>query len=162
LATTALVVASVACTDAAAEAPSRLPDSFSSRDALIGAVLEALANKDEAALVGFMVTREDWEQLLWPEMPDRETTPFEFVWGMSSTNSRKGRAQAVAEYGGMSYVPISVSFTKEPEIYSSFTLHKGAQVVVRLPATGEQGVLPIFDVFVEYEGRWKLMNYDEL
>jgi hypothetical protein len=33
--------------------------------------------------------------------------------------------------------------------------------MVRRVSDGEEGVLPILDVVVEYGGRWKLLNYDE-
>ena len=160
----ALAVAAIvtACNGPAAAAPAGLTNSEASRDALIDGVLYALAAEDEAALTSLLATRADWEDLLWPEMPDKETTPFEFIYGLSADNSRKGRTQALARYGGTAFEFVSVSFTKDPEVYPSFTLHKGAQVVVRNPETGEQGVLPVFDVFVEYAGGWKLLNFDEL
>lgn len=157
-----LALTTYGCTAAAAEAPGSLPGALPSQEALVGAVLEALEQESDSALVAHLASREDWERYLWPEMPDRETTPFEFIYGMSADNSRKGRAQALQRYGGMPLELVSVSFSREAEVYPSFTFHKGAEVTVRNRETGEQGVLPVFDVFVEYRGGWKLLDYNEL
>ena len=148
------------CAEASARTP--LVDSRESAEALAEAVLEALNHEDKAALQGFLLSREEYEDHLWPEMPDGEYTPFDFVWSLASANNVKGLGQLLAEYGGMHLEVVSITFTEEPEVYDSFTLHLGAEVLVRNPETGDEGVLPSFDVFVEYGAGWKLMNFDEL
>jgi hypothetical protein len=139
-----------------------LENAAGSPEALVESVLSAVAAKDEAALKALLVTREEYETLLWPEMPDKDYTPFEFVWSLAQTNSRKGIRQVLSSYGGLRLELVSVEFPEDPEVYESFTMRPGARVVVRRPDTGEEGVLPTFDVFVEYGGGWKLLNYDEL
>jgi hypothetical protein len=124
--------------------------------------LGALADKDRVALQGFLLSREEYETHLWPELPDREYTPFEFVWSLNEANSRKGLSQLLSTYGGLELELVSIRFTEEPEVHDSFTLHPGAEVTVRRADTGDEGVLPSFDVLVEYGGGWKLLNYDEL
>lgn len=158
----ALALAGCAAGAQAEDAESPLANTFDSRDELIVATLEGLFERDRDRLATYLIERDEWEQLLWPEMPDQDHTPFEFVWGLSSKNSQKGLSQAIQEYGGLPFEFVSLEYTKEPEIYPSFTLHKGAQVLVRRPDTGEEGIIPIFDVFVEYGGTWKLMNFDEI
>lgn len=148
------------CRDAAARSP--LANAERSEGALVEAVLGALVDADRVALQGFLLSREEYETFVWPELPDREHTPFEFVWSMNEVNSRKGLNQLLATYGGLTLEVVSVTFTEEPEVYDSFALHPGVEVKVRRTDTGEEGVLPTFDVFVEYGGRWKLLNYDEL
>lgn len=148
------------CSDAAARSP--LANAERSEGALVEAVLGALADKDRVALQGFLLSREEYETLLWPEMPDGEHTPFDFVWSLNETNSRKGLNQLLGTYGGLTLELVSVNFTEEPEVYESFTLHPGVEVEVRRTDTGEEGILPSFDVMVEYGGSWKLLNYDEL
>jgi hypothetical protein len=148
------------CSDAAARSP--LANAESSEGALVEAVLGALADKDRVALQGFLLSREEYETHLWPELPDREYTPFEFVWSLNEANSRKGLSQLLSTYGGLELELVSIRFTEEPEVHESFTLHPGAEVTVRRADTGDEGVLPSFDVLVEYGGGWKLLNYDEL
>lgn len=148
------------CRDADARSP--LANAERSEGALVEAVLGALADKDRVALQGFLLSRAEYETFLWPELPDSEHTPFEFVWSLNEVNSRKGLNQLLSTWGGMTLELVSVNFTEEPEVHDSFTLHPGVEVTVRRADTGEEGILPSFDVFVEYGGSWKLLNYDEL
>ena len=48
------------------------------------------------------------------------------------------------------------------ESYPDFTFHVGVKVTVRRRDTGETGVLPSFDGFLQYGEGWKLLNFDEL
>lgn len=131
-------------------------------DVLVESVLDALEADDAEAVKAHLITREEYETLLWPELPDGQYTPFDFVWGLAAANSAKGTRQALATYGGLGLELVSVTFTEEPEEYPSFRLHPGVQVKVRRLDDGREGVLPSFDVFVEYGGAWKLLNLDEL
>lgn len=147
-------------TDAQARSP--LANARESEEALVEAVLEALAVEDREALQGFLVSRSEYEGRLWPQLPDREHTTFGFVWGLNEVNSRKGLSQLLSQYGGMQLELVGLTFPSEPEVYDDFTLHFDVQVKVRRTDTGDEGVLPSFDVFVEYGDVWKLLNYDEL
>lgn len=160
LAATLLVLGAAACREAAGR--SVMEHARNSEEALGEAVLEALAQKDRVALQGFLVSREEYQKLLWPEMPDKQYTPFDFVWSLNEANTRKGLRQLFERYGGVEFELVSVDWTEPPEDYPSFRLYPGAQVTVRRLDNGERGVLPSFDVFVEYAGGWKLLNYDEL
>ena len=133
-----------------------------SEEALVEAVLDAVATGDGEALRGLLVSKEEYEILLWPSMPDGEYTPFEFFWGMMQANTRKGLGQLTNQYGGIRMELVSITPAEELEEYDDFTFHIGVQVVVRRPDTGDEGVLPSFDGLIEYKGRWKLLNYDEL
>jgi len=146
----------------AGEESSPLAQTRGSPSELVQAVLDAAELKDEEALRGFLLTREEYQTWLWPEMPDQKYTPFDFVWSINDTNNRKGLRQLLARLGGMDLEVLSVTFDEDPEVYESFTLHPGAKVVARRNDTGQEGPLPSFDVLVEYGDAWKLMNYDEL
>lgn len=148
------------CSQAAASP--RLENAERNEEALVEAVLEALSAEDRVALQGFLISRDEYETLLWQEMPDKEHTPFDFVWGLNEANTRKALSQLLSEYGGMELELVAVDFPEEPESYESFRLHMGVRVTVRRLDTGEEGILPTFDVLVEYGRQWKLLNYDEL
>lgn len=156
----AVMVAFGACTAGRADTP--LANTRGSAEDVVKAVLDATKAKDRGALEALLVTREEYEGSLWPEMPDGKYTPFEFVWSLNATNSRKGLGQLLDRYGGLDLEFVRIEFTEEPEVYDDFTLHPGARVTVRRKDTGQEGVLPSFDVLVEFGKAWKLMNYDEL
>lgn len=133
-----------------------------SAEALIRTALTAVEHRDREALAALLLTREEYETVLWPELPDGQYTPFEFVWSLASTNNRKGLRQLLSEYGGMSLELVSVTFDGEPEVHDHFTLYPDVRVTVRRTDDGIEGTLPSFDVLVKVGGGWKLMNYDEL
>jgi hypothetical protein len=144
------------------KATGSLTNARSSEEALVEAVLEALSEGDQERLEALLVTREEYETLLWPAMPDGKYTPFEFVWGLNQANSRKGLRQLVHGYGSLPLELVSVELPNTPEKYRNFSLHQGVEVTLRRVDTGDVGILASFDVLVEYGGGWKLLNYDEL
>ena len=160
LAAALLVLGTAGCRGASGR--SVMEHARNNEEALGEAVLEALAQRDRVALQGVLVSREEYQKLLWPEMPDKQYTPFDFVWSLNEANNRKGLRQLFERYGGVEFELVSVDWTEPPEDYATFRLYPGAQVTARRLDSGEKGVLPSFEVFVEYAGGWKLLNYDEL
>jgi hypothetical protein len=157
---TVLALAATACAEASAGV---VMEGFSeSAEDVIRTALTAVEHQDRVALAALLVTREEYETILWPELPDRQYTPFEFVWSLASTNNRKGLRQLLAEFGGVSLELVSVTFDGEPEVHDHFTIYPDARVRVRRKDDGIEGTLPSFDVLVKVGGGWKLMNYDEL
>ena len=72
------------------------------------------------------------------------------------------RSRDGSPLAGEVIVSVAMPPSEEVESYEAFAFHTGVQVVVRRLDTGEEGQLPSFDGLVEFEGRWKLLNYDEL
>jgi len=141
--------------------PSLLSNSFGSPEALARAVITALEQEDRDALWALMVTSEEHQNLLWEQLPESNHLPFDYARLINERNSTKGIGLAISEYGGNELEFVSIEFTDEPEEYEGFTLHFGTVLVVRRVSDGEEGALPILDVVLEYNGRWKLMNYKE-
>jgi hypothetical protein len=124
-------------------------------------VLDALRQQDGDALRALMVTREEHRDLLWQQLPSSQHFEFDYVRSLNERNSSKAIRNALNDYGGADFEFVSIEFTEPSEQYDGFTLHFGAQLMVRRASDGEEGILPILDVVLEYDGRWKLMNYDE-
>ncbi len=143
---------------------SPLSNTYPSPEALIEAALAAVEAEDGEALRALLLSREEFEQFVWPVLPDRNNTQLEFFWGTMAANTRKGVRQLENNYGGISIEIVSIEMPPEDELesYEEFTFHTGVVVTVRRTDTGEEGVLPSFDGLLEYGGRWKLLNYDEL
>ena len=135
-----------------------LTNAHASPSALGRAVLEALAAADRDALRALRVSREEWLELFWPELPESDNTPFDFVWQMKDDNSRRAEGAVLLEFGGQAFEFVDLKFTEAPEVYSGFTVHLGAQLWARRLSDGQEGVLPILSVVVERQGLWKLSN----
>lgn len=154
-----VVGAGLACSDVAVDSP--LENAYRSPEALAEAALAALAERDDDGLRALMITRDEYETLLWPSMPDREHMPFDFVWSVTGPRSRKARREALDRFGGLDMELVEIDLGDEVERYDRFVLHKGATMTVRRADTGDEGRLPMIDVLVEMEGGWKFMNFIE-
>lgn len=155
----ALLLALAACSDLATGSP--LSNARKTPEALARAALAAVAVEDHDALNQLLITRDEYENLLWPVMPDRHYTDFTFVWGMSAPRSRKGRREVMNDYRGLPLELVSVDLGEEKEEYETFVLWKDARMTVRRTDTGEEGLFPLMDVLVEMDGGWKFMNFRE-
>jgi hypothetical protein len=149
-----------------AVAKSPLSNVYETPEELVEAVLEQLkAGADQETMESFLISRSEYEEILWPEMPDEEYTPFNFFWGMVRKGQIRGVRQFMQQYGGLDLELVEIrmpTLESDLESYENFTFHKRVEVIVRDRATGEVGELPSFDVFLEHRGVWKLTNYDEL
>lgn len=147
-----------ACSDLTARS-SPLTHARESPEALAQAALDALEARDDSALAALKITRTEYETLLWPELPDREHMPFEFVWSINHANSRKARRNLLSDFGGRGLELVEVELGEEVETYESFTLYLDARMTVRRGSDGEEGTIPLMDALVEMNGTWKFMNF---
>lgn len=130
-----------------------------SPEALGRAAIAAITAADEDALAALMVTRGEYETLLWPALPDRNQMPFDFAWSITAPRSRKARQRAVAEYSGVPLRLERVELGDDVERYETFTLYRRSRLWVRRSDTGAVGMLPLMDTLVEMDGGWKFMNF---
>jgi hypothetical protein len=151
----------VICLSLACGGDAGLDHSKGSPEELAEAVLAALETRDREALEALLVTREEHRQLLWDELPERTYMSFESARELNERNTREGLARALDRHGGQSYELIDIEFTDPPEVYETFTWHFGPRLRVRRVSDGREGELPILDVVLERNGRWKLMNFEE-
>lgn len=148
-----------ACSDLAEGSP--LAEARTSPEALARAALEAVVAMDEEALSGLMITRDEYLNLLWPSLPDRNQMPFDFVWSVTGPRSRKARRVVLEEYGGLPLELVRVDLGEDVEEYEEFTLYRDARMTVRRTDTGQEGIFPLMDSLVVMGGGWKFMNFAE-
>ena len=153
----AVFATATACAEQGPRSP--LGGAVGSPEALAEAALSALVANDDEALAALVVTREEYETLLWPALPDGEHVTFDFVWGMSMPRTRKARRDQLGQYGGLPLVLIRVELGEETEVYEGFTFHRGSRMWVRNSDSGVEGQLPLMDVLVEMAGGWKFLNF---
>lgn len=147
------------CSDMASDTP--LSNARNSPEALARAALEAVQANDHEALSILQVTREEYETLLWPSLPDREYMPFDFVWSLTGPRSRKARTEVLGEYGGIPLELVRVTLGDEVEEYPDFILYREARMTVRRTDTGAEGEFPLMDVLVFMGDGWKFLNFIE-
>jgi len=162
---TATALVASACADlgmasTVAEA-SPLSHARTTPEALAQAALRAIAIQDADSLGALLITREEYETLLWPRLPDAEQVPFSFVWGISEPRNRKGKREVLEDFRGIPLEVVRVELGDETEAYDQFVFYKGVRLVVRRTDTGQEGRMRFMDVLVEMEGGWKFMNFRE-
>lgn len=138
-----------------------LSDSHGSPEALAEAVLDAIAREDAEALRSAMVTREEYRELFWPELPESDDMPFEAAWQMNEANSRNSRNGVMASFGETEFELVSVEFAGREEEYPSFTVRFDTKLIVRRASDGQVGALDVLSVVAERDGRWKALNFDD-
>lgn len=153
-----LLVTAAGCSELAANSP--LDGARSSPEALARIALESLRDDDAEAMRSLLVSRDEYEELLWPSLPDRNHVPFEFIWSITSPRSNKALRYSMAEYGGRDLELVRVELGDEVEAYDAFVLHKEARMIVRDIETGHEAPV-LMDVLVEMNGGWKFLNFDE-
>ncbi len=147
------------CSDLASD--SLLSNARTSPEALAEAALGAVRSQDDALLASLQVTREEYESLLWPSLPDREYMPFDFVWSLTGPRSRKARTGVLGKYGGLPLELVRIDLGEDVEEYPEFTLFREARMTVRRTDTGQEGVFPLMDVLVHMGDGWKFLNFIE-
>ena len=125
------------------------------------AMASLVADLDREALRSLRVPREESREVLWPELPESDDMPFALAWQMNDANSRKGMNAVFGALEGQRFELVELRFEGEPEHYETFTVHFGAEMVVRRLSDGRKGTIELLDVLVERNGRWKAMNFDE-
>lgn len=138
---------------------SPLAHGMSTPDELAASALQAITTGDEEQLGSLMITREEYENLLWPVLPDRDQMPFDFAWSITGPRSRKARHNVLSEYRGVPLELVRVELGDDVEKYQEFALYRRSRMIVRRTDTGAEGVLPLMDTLVEMQGAWKFVNF---
>ena len=157
--TAAVLLTIAGCSDLATESP--LANARKTPEALAEAALEAIYADDRDALAALLITREEYETLVWPVLPDSRSVDFEFVWGISQPRNRKARAEVLEDFNGIPLEVVSVDPGTDIEAYDEFVLYKEAILTVRRTDTGQEGRMGFMDVLIEMDGGWKFMNFKE-
>lgn len=159
----ALALTSVAamCGDARPERPAHLAHAAESPEALAEAILDRLAAADRAGLERLMLTRDEFEALVWPHLPvSRPATnmPISFVWNRLRQQSDGRLSQVLAVHGGTSYALVRLEFAGDRSRYGGATVARDSVMTVRTPAGGIER-LELFGSMIEQDGRYKVFSF---
>jgi hypothetical protein len=137
-----------------------LTNAQTSRHVLAGAVLDAIARRDAAALRALALTEEEFRVHVWPGLPaarPERNLPFAEVWADLRQKSEAALQAVLATHGGRRYELLEVRFTGKPESYPGYQIHRQPIFVV-----GQQGILAelrLTGSIIEMKGSWKVFSY---
>jgi hypothetical protein len=141
--------------------PALVDPTFESDTALARAVLDRLERKDAEGLLALSVTRDEFEDLVWPTLPisrPEVNMPFDYVWQDNFTKSRAYLGQTLADFGGRHYDLEKVEFAGEETDYGTFTVHRETRLFVR-DSDGQEQTMRIFGSIIRQNGRSKVFSY---
>jgi hypothetical protein len=146
---------------AACSPPPRLNPAFESDEALARAVLDAVARKDADALLALSVTKDEFEDLVWPTLPVSRPDvgmPLGFVWQDNFSKSRYHLIQTLAQVGGRRYELDRIEFGGPTTDHGTHAVSRETRLVVR-DDDGRQRTLRLFGSIIRQAGRSKVFSY---
>jgi hypothetical protein len=132
-----------------------------SPEALATAVLEAIANRDDARLRGLALTEIEFRTRVWPGLPasrpERNLTP-DYVWRDLAQKSEASRRSLVTRLGGQRFTLRAVEFLGETTPHATFSVSRKTELVVADEHGAEQR-LRVFGSVLRIDGAVKVFSY---
>lgn len=124
-------------------------------------MLAAVERRDGQALMAMAVTKEEFEDIIWPTLPVSRPEvgmPLSYVWQDTAKKSRGHLAQTLAAFGGQRFVLQRVEFGGETTEHGTYEVSRKAHLVVT-DASGGARRLRLFGSRVRQDGRSKVYSY---
>lgn len=127
-------------------------------------VVRAVNMKDVDALQALLITHKEFNELIWPEMPQsRPVTNIEadHAWGFHMRGASSGARRGVHDYESQTPLMVeSIDFTIGRAPFTNFTLYRGARIHTRSKG-GVPVPLDFAFTWIECNGRWKVYIYKD-
>lgn len=151
---------SVSCGHVAGHKPLPLLHAQPSAEVLAQQILLGIANRDEQALRQLALTKDEFCQAVWPELPSAQTPNMtcEWAWNAFLPSDVAGLRQILLEHGGKSYNLVRLRFAKGTTTYKSFKVHEDTRMIV-VDDGGKEQELKLCGSILEYQGQYKLFSF---
>jgi hypothetical protein len=131
----------------------------SSLEEIATRMLSALEKTDTTAMWTLRVTKEEYDNILWPPYGNKYGQPPGFSWSMNCLDSKKSIDRALSDYGGRKLKLVRVYFGMGKDIYKEikapFTIWRDFRVVVK-NEKGEEEELRYINTVIEMYGGYKV------
>ncbi|MBI4468335.1 MAG: hypothetical protein HY650_03330 [Acidobacteria bacterium] len=137
-----------------------MPNAQPSPEVLVEQVLEALARNDGGSLKNLALTKEEFCDILWPELPSSETPNLtcDWVWNTFGPSSLNKLSQTLGAHAGRKYQLVRLRCVRGTTAYKSLKVHEDCRVVVG-DDEGRERELKLFGSILEMDGQFKLCNF---
>jgi hypothetical protein len=153
---------------AVGRASGELTGGASSPRRLVEQVLDAVADRDTAALLDMLVDADEYDRIVYPELGahyaaarDTRSETRQFLWENQRLDALKGMRSAMRELGGRRLSFVTIEFTEGEQRFQSYRLMEGGVVSV-VDADGTPATLHMLGTMIEKSGRYKLLSYRDL
>ncbi len=137
--------------------------SSSSSEKLAKRVLKAVYEKDRKTLDEIKISRDEFKNILWPELPIGKIEDwqehFDYVWGQHKTKSDYSLLSTLERFGGKKYSLKAIRFRKPLKEYETCRIHVDARLLVA-DSKGKESELNLFGSIVELNGGYKILSYN--
>jgi hypothetical protein len=140
----------------------RLRSAASSPAELAERFLDAIAEGDLAAARRLLLTFDEYERYIWPELPEadpaRNLNPA-FVWEMTSIRGDAKLRGVIGNLGGRRLELEQLEFTGGVQQFPGFRLHRSSRLQLR-DETGELQSVRLFGSVVERDGQFRIFSFN--
>lgn len=141
--------------------PPALTNTLESDESLARVVLDAVARNDAQTLLRVAVTKDEFEDIVWPTLPVSRPEvgmPMDYIWQDTFTKSRAYLAQTLGEFGGKRFELIEVEFHGETTASGTFTASRKTHLRVK-DETGQPRTIRLFGSIIRQNRRSKVSSY---
>jgi hypothetical protein len=151
---------SVGCSSVAGHKPRPLLHAQPSAEALAQQVLTGIANRDEQGLRQLVLTKEEFCQQVWPELPSSQTPNMtcDWAWNAFAPSDAAGLRETISAHGGKPYSFVRLRFAKGTNEYTHFKVHEDTRMIV-IDEEGKEQELKLCGSILEYQGQFKLFSF---
>jgi hypothetical protein len=138
-----------------------LSHTLDSPEAVAGAVLSGLQQRDLNGLSALALTEQEFRELVWPKLPTsrpERNVPWDYVWKDLHSKSRLQLQARLNEFRDRGYQVVSIRFTGETTDYDTFRVHRASALTLR-DRDGHDSTARLFGSVVEQGGRFKVFSY---
>ena len=123
-------------------------------------VLEGLAAGGHASLAALRLSRKEYVEVVWPELPASNPdlhVPIEYVWADIETRDRSALIRLAPQFEGLSAELEEVACADEVQEFKTFRVHTDCWVFLRTPSGKHR--IQLFKDVVERGAGYKLFRY---
>jgi hypothetical protein len=139
----------------------RLAGSRPSLDELAVDFLEALHSGDEQRIRQLALSKDEFVQYVWPELPASDPSTnlnSDFIWEQTYIHSLADLSGTLYKHKGRKYELSEVRFEDGTKDYGKYKVHRDARLRV-INENGKEGELNLFGSVLEMEGEFKIYSF---
>lgn len=142
-----------------ARKPCTLTNASSSAEGLARRLLTALALEDELTIKALRISKKEFCDCVWPELPSSRlpNVSCDWAWDQATLNSLSGLSEMMPTHGGQRYELKSLRF-EGADSYPTYRVHKKTRMIVR-DGNGSEREIRVCGSMLEMNGQFKLFSF---
>lgn len=131
-------------------------------EALAKRFLEYLSANDAKAIQSLRLTKREFCEYVWPELPSSRIPNLscDWAWGQASLKSDGGLSELLPRRAGKRYELVLVRFAGGTQEHDTYRIHKDTRLVLK-DENGRQTEVSILGSMLELDGKYKLFSFRE-